>query len=139
MVKKIYQSGNAIGVHSYTHDYKKIYVSPKAYTDELLQTEEEIYKILGVRPIISRAPGGTEGHFTKDFWTAINNIGYIEVGWNALTGDADGRARQPIKKWKTLSSSCNCGPISIAIWSSSCTMPMATVRPSTPCRTSSIS
>lgn len=72
VVKKIYQSGNAIGVHSYTHDYKKIYVSPKAYTDELLQTEEEIYKILGVRPIISRAPGGTEGHFTKDFWTAIN-------------------------------------------------------------------
>ena len=98
VVKKIYQSGNAIGVHSYTHDYKKIYVSPKAYTDELLQTEEEIYKILGVRPIISRAPGGTEGHFTKDFWTAINNIGYIEVGWNALTGDADGTGKTADKE-----------------------------------------
>lgn len=98
VVKKIYQSGNAIGVHSYTHDYKKIYVSPKAYTDELLQTEEEIYKILGVRPIISRAPGGTEGHFTKDFWTAINDIGYIEVSWNALTGDADGTGKTADKE-----------------------------------------
>ena len=98
MVDEIYTSGNAIGVHSYTHDYKKIYVSPKAYTDELLQTEEEIYKILGVRPIISRAPGGTEGHFTKDFWTAINDIGYIEVGWNALTGDADGTGKTADKE-----------------------------------------
>ena len=77
---------------------RKIYVSPKAYTDELLQTEEEIYKILGVRPIISRAPGGTEGHFTKDFWTAINDIGYIEVGWNALTGDADGTGKTADKE-----------------------------------------
>lgn len=93
VVKAIYQSGNAIGIHSYSHQYKKIYASPKAYTDELLRTEELIYNAIGVRPIISRAPGGTEGHFTKAYWHAIQDIGSIEVGWNALTGDADGTAR----------------------------------------------
>lgn len=97
VVKKIYASGNAIGVHSYSHDYKKIYVSPKAYTDELLQTEQLIYDVIHVRPIISRAPGGTKGHFTKPFWQAIDDIGYIEVGWNALTGDADGTGKTPEK------------------------------------------
>jgi peptidoglycan/xylan/chitin deacetylase (PgdA/CDA1 family) len=93
VVKQIYASGNAIGVHSYSHDYKKIYASPKAYTDELVQTEQLIYDVIHVRPIISRAPGGTKGHFTPQFWQAINDIGYIEVGWNALTGDADGTGK----------------------------------------------
>lgn len=90
VVKQIYASGNAIGIHSYSHDYKKIYVSPETYTDELVRTEQLIYDAIHVRPIISRAPGGTQGHFTPQFWQAINDIGYIEVGWNALTGDADG-------------------------------------------------
>ena len=98
VVKKIYQSGNAIGLHSYSHEYKNLYKSPEAYTEELLQTEKLIYDILHVRPIISRAPGGTKGHFTKDFWTAINDIGYIEVGWNSLTGDADGTGKTPGKE-----------------------------------------
>lgn len=93
VVKEIYKSGNAIGVHSYSHDYKKIYASPKAYTDELLQTEQLIYDVIHVRPVISRAPGGAKGHFKPAFWQAINDIGYIEVGWNALTGDADGTAK----------------------------------------------
>lgn len=98
VVKEIYQSGNAIGVHSYTHDYKKIYASPQAYMDELLQTDTLIYNAIGVRPVISRAPGGTSGHFTPAFWQAIQDVGYIEVGWNALTGDADGTGKTAEKE-----------------------------------------
>lgn len=98
VVKEIYRSGNAIGVHSYTHDYKKIYASPEAYMDELLQTDMLIYHAIGVRPVISRAPGGTQGHFTSAFWQAIQKVGYIEVGWNALTGDADGTGKTAEKE-----------------------------------------
>lgn len=93
VVKQIYQSGNAMGIHSYSHDYKKIYASPDAYMKELLTTEELIYNIIGVRPIISRAPGGTAGHFTPAYWQQLQDVGSIEVGWNALTGDADGTAK----------------------------------------------
>lgn len=93
VVQSIYQGGHAIGIHSYTHDYKKLYVSPQAYMDEMAQTDELIYKAIGVRPVISRAPGGTLGHFTPAYWQAINELGYIEVGWNALTGDADGTGK----------------------------------------------
>lgn len=93
VVKAIYESGNAIGIHSYSHDYKKLYASPKAYMDEVDKTAGLIYDVIHVRPIISRAPGGTSGHFTKAFWQALNQEGYIEVGWNSLTGDADGTGK----------------------------------------------
>lgn len=93
VVKSIYYSGNAIGIHSYSHEYKKIYTSPQAYMDEVDTTADLIYDIIHVRPIITRAPGGTKGHFTKSFWTALQEEGYIEVGWNALTGDADGTGK----------------------------------------------
>lgn len=102
VVRHIYQSGNAIGVHSYSHDYKKIYSSPQAYIDELLKTEESIYYVIGVRPIISRAPGGTAGHFTKAYWQAIADIGYVDIGWNALTGDADGTGKTADKAVENL-------------------------------------
>ncbi len=93
VVKAIYESGNAIGIHSYSHDYKKIYASPQAYMDEVDKTAGLIYDVIHVRPVISRAPGGTAGHFTKAFWQALNQEGYIEVGWNSLTGDADGTGK----------------------------------------------
>ena len=93
VVKAIYESGNAIGIHSYSHDYKKIYASPQAYMDEVDKTAGLIYDVIHVRPVISRAPGGTSGHFIKAFWQALNQEGYIEVGWNSLTGDADGTGK----------------------------------------------
>lgn len=102
VVRRIYQSGNAIGIHSYSHEYKTLYSSPQAYVDELLKTEEMIYHIIGVRPVISRAPGGTAGHFTKEYWQAIADIGYVDVGWNALTGDADGTGRTADKAVENL-------------------------------------
>lgn len=93
LVKRIYNEGNAMGLHSFSHDYKHIYSSPKAYTDEMEKAENAVYKIIGVRPIITRAPGGTAGHFSKAYWNAIADLGYIEVGWNSLTGDADGTGK----------------------------------------------
>lgn len=98
VVKRIYQEGHSIGNHSYTHEYKSLYANPQAYTAELEKTDEAIHAILGVRPIISRAPGGTAGHFTKDFWNRIGYLGYIEVGWNCLTGDADGTAHKAVNQ-----------------------------------------
>lgn len=97
IVKDIYVSGNAIGLHSYTHNYKILYSSPQAYLQEMMMTETLIHQIIGVRPIITRAPGGTAGHFTKAYWQAIRENGYIEVGWNSLTGDADGTGKTAAK------------------------------------------
>jgi len=98
IVRRIYNENHSIGNHSYSHDYKKLYASSQAYTNELQKTDELIYDVIHVRPVISRAPGGTAGHFKKEYWNAIGQLGYIEVGWNCLTGDADGTAHSAVQQ-----------------------------------------
>lgn len=88
LLKEIYQDGHAIGNHTYSHIYRNLYQSPDTYIQELYHNDELIKSILGVRPRISRAPGGSLGHFTKAYWPRLKSEGYIEVGWNVSSGDA---------------------------------------------------
>ncbi len=91
ILRQIYNAGHAIGNHSYNHVYRDLYRSPAAYTAQLRQTDDLLLKTLGVRPRISRAPGGTAGSFTAEYWAALAAQGYREVGWNVSAGD-DSRA-----------------------------------------------
>ena len=54
----------------------------------MARTEEVIYGILGVRPLILRAPGGTIGHFTSAYAPALRESGYVEHDWNVSSADA---------------------------------------------------
>ncbi len=97
VVKRIYNENHAIGNHSYTHIYEKLYDSPGSYIKELQQADDIFKEILGVRPLITRAPGGIVGNFTDEYWLELERLGYIEVGWNISSGDAsDGTAEDLI-------------------------------------------
>ena len=41
-----------------------------------------------MRPFIIRAPGGAGTMFTANFYTMVNDNGYVQHDWNALTEDA---------------------------------------------------
>jgi peptidoglycan/xylan/chitin deacetylase (PgdA/CDA1 family) len=88
IVKRVYDEGHAIGNHSYNHIYRELYQSAAAYTAQLQHTDDLIKNAIGVRPRISRAPGGSVGSFTKEYWNILKVKGYIEVGWNVSSGDA---------------------------------------------------
>lgn len=88
LLKQIYQEGHAIGNHSYNHIYRDLYQSPHSYMAQLHQTDNVIKNIIGVRPNITRAPGGTVGSFNSRYWEFLKKEGYIEVGWNVSSGDA---------------------------------------------------
>ncbi len=88
IVRRIYDEGHALGNHTYSHVYRDLYRSPAAYTAQLRRTDDILMKIIGVRPRISRAPGGTAGSFTAEYWQALTAQGYREVGWNVNSGDA---------------------------------------------------
>jgi peptidoglycan/xylan/chitin deacetylase (PgdA/CDA1 family) len=88
MVQRIYDENHAIGNHSYDHNYTTLYASPAAYIAEMKKTDDAIKAIIGVRPLITRAPGGVTGHFTKAFTTALAANAYVEYGWNISTADA---------------------------------------------------
>ncbi|EGO62084.1 polysaccharide deacetylase family protein [Acetonema longum] len=88
ILKRIYEEGHAIGNHTYNHAYREVYKSPADYLNQLQRTDELIQKIIGVRPRITRAPGGTVGHFNQKYWQAIKDNGYVDIGWNINADDA---------------------------------------------------
>ncbi|WP_425061006.1 hypothetical protein SCACP_17730 [Sporomusa carbonis] len=88
VLRRVYQEGHAIGNHSYNHVYRELYQSANTYVSQLRRTDDIIKKVIGVRPRISRAPGGSAGSFTKEYWETLSKLGYVEVGWNVSSGDA---------------------------------------------------
>ena len=88
VLKRIYEEGHAIGNHSYDHDYDRLYPSIDGFMSEMMHTDDVIMKILGVRPMILRAPGGTIGHFSDIYWQTIKENGYTEHDWNVSSADA---------------------------------------------------
>lgn len=88
LLTQIFTEGHAIGNHTYSHIYRNLYKSAATYTEELHHADDALKKIIGVRPRITRAPGGTVGSFTKEYWSALAKEGYLDTGWNVSSGDA---------------------------------------------------
>ena len=88
LLKAEYEQGEGIGNHSYSHDYHLLYRSPKAFLAEIKQTEDLIFKAIGTRTHIVRAPGGTQGHFHVNYYNVLDAADYLIYDWNVSTGDA---------------------------------------------------
>ena len=88
VLKRIFDEGHAIGNHSYNHNYNQLYSSPWNFMEQIIQTDNAIRNVIGVRPFIIRAPGGANGMFSANFYTMVADCGYVEHDWNVLTEDA---------------------------------------------------
>lgn len=88
VLKRIFAEHHAIGNHSYDHKYENLYPSTQGFLAEMEKTDDIIYGILGVRPLILRAPGGVIGHFTSAYGPALKANGYVEHDWNVSSADA---------------------------------------------------
>ena len=86
-VRRMVAEGHAVGNHSYDHDYDRLYSSPDAFLYEMVQTDDILYGILGFRPLILRAPGGTFSNFTSAYEACLEENGYVEHDWNVSTAD----------------------------------------------------
>lgn len=96
-IKRAYEEGHTIALHSYTHNYKKIYASKEAYFEDLEKIKNEVYEITGEYSNIIRFPGGssnTVSRFNPKIMTTlaeeVENKGYIYFDWNISSGDAGG-------------------------------------------------
>ncbi len=87
-VERMFKEGHAVGNHSYDHDYDRLYPSSDNFLAELEETDEVLYGILGVRPLIVRAPGGRIGNFTSAYENMLDMNGYVEHDWNVSSADA---------------------------------------------------
>lgn len=88
LLQSIVEEGHALGNHSYSHVYRVLYSSPEAFMEEMDQTKALIFSLTGIELHHLRAPGGPSGHFTADYYRAIEKAGYVAQEWNVDTKDS---------------------------------------------------
>ena len=97
MIKKTYDAGHAIGIHTYSHDYKTIYSSEEAYFKDINQINALVKKQIGHTVNILRFPGGTSNTVSRKYQVGIMTVlskavldkGYQYYDWNASNGDGN--------------------------------------------------
>ncbi|AZV57708.1 polysaccharide deacetylase family protein [Clostridium sp. AWRP] len=87
IVKRIFNEGNSIGLHTYTHKSSKIYSSSDSFLDEMNKTSIEIEKVVGFAPKIIRFPTGSNGHLTNSLLEKLHSSGYKIYDWNLPLSD----------------------------------------------------
>ena len=95
-VKREYNEGHTIALHSNTHNYSTIYSSPSAYWADLTQIQNKVNNVIGIKPTIIRFPGGSSNTVSRRYYSGImtiltqevTNNGYHYFDWNVLSGDA---------------------------------------------------
>lgn len=91
-MRDIVDAGHTLGVHSFTHNYRKIYDSVEAYLDDFAQEYDLIQEATGVAPQIFRFPGGSinayNGHIYQEIVAEMTRRGFVYFDWNRANGDA---------------------------------------------------
>ena len=91
-MQKIVASGHTLAIHSYSHDYKKIYASVEAYLEDFNQMFCQIYEATGVKPQIFRFPGGSVNSYNvgihQQLIAEMTRRGFVYFDWNVANGDA---------------------------------------------------
>ena len=86
----IWEQGNQVAIHTYTHDYEQIYASADAYWADLHQCGDAIAEQIGHSPTLVRFPGGSVNDFNAAVRGAIIEQmrgSYHYFDWNVSCGD----------------------------------------------------
>lgn len=95
VLKQTFDAGNAIGLHTFTHDYKSIYASADAYFQDLSQIAERVKRVTGTESHLVRFPGGSSNTISAQYAPGlmsalvneVQNRGYQYFDWNVSSGD----------------------------------------------------
>ena len=96
LIKREYDEGHAIALHTSTHDYAKIYASRDAYFNDLNAISNRVKRITGFESKIIRFPGGSSNTVSRKYHKGIMSIltnevlekGYRYHDWNVDSEDA---------------------------------------------------
>ena len=82
VVKRIYNGGHSIGLHTYTHNFRKIYCDEDKFIQEMLSCRSEIKEVIGIEPNIIRFPGGSYKHLSKSYLKKLHDNNFRVYDWN---------------------------------------------------------
>lgn len=113
LIKREYNEGHSIGLHTYSHSYKTVYASEEAFFDDLNKVDQRVFNAVGVHPKITRFPGGasnTISKFNPGIMTRLakqlKDKGYKYWDWNISSGDA-GDTKDPDKIVQNVTENCS--------------------------------
>lgn len=89
-LSEIVKRGHTLALHSYSHNYKKIYASVDAFLEDFQKVYDWVYKETGQRPTLFRFPGGsTNGKkaVVDEIVKEMERRGFIYYDWNVSSGD----------------------------------------------------
>ncbi len=94
--RRIVDEGHTIGMHSYSHNYSKIYESESAFVEDFEKIQNLIYDTTGVDTKYYRFPGGSSNKVSSTsmsvFINYLNSQGVTYYDWNVASGDATSQA-----------------------------------------------
>lgn len=96
LIGKEYRAGHGVAVHTYSHDYSKVYASDAAYWADFEKMNDIVEKQTGQRSIMFRFPGGSSNAVSRKYSTGImsrlvkqsREKGLVYYDWNVTSGDA---------------------------------------------------
>jgi len=96
VIKKEYEAGHAIGIHTYSHQWS-IYESRETYLDDFKKIDDIVYNETGMHTKIFRFPGGSSNQVSRNYCKGImtelakymTEQNYIYFDWNVDSGDTN--------------------------------------------------
>ena len=98
LIKRMYDEGHSLALHTASHDYSIVYSSVDAYFDDLYSVQDRVKRITGYEYKIIRFPGGSSNtisrRYTEGIMSTLTNEvvsrGFKYYDWNLSSGDAAG-------------------------------------------------
>lgn len=92
ILRRIVSEGHTLAMHSYSHDYKKIYASVEDYLGDMYQIFSLIQESTGVTPTLFRFPGGSINGYSHGIYQELISEmlrrGFVPFDWNISSQDA---------------------------------------------------
>lgn len=96
LIKREYDEGHTVALHTASHDYSIVYSSDEAYFEDLYSVQERVKRITGYESKIIRFPGGSSNTVSRKYSSGImsrltqevQNRGFRYYDWNLSSGDA---------------------------------------------------
>ena len=109
LIKRAYNEGHKIALHTYSHEYGQIYVSDEAFFNDLKKISDRVERVTGEKSMLTRFPGGSSNTVSRRYSTNImsrlvNEVeakGYTYFDWNVDSRDAEGKNADQIYSYTT--------------------------------------
>lgn len=99
-MRDIVAEGHTLAMHSYSHNYSKIYASVEDYLADMYQIFTQIKEATGVAPTLFRFPGGSINAYNRGIYQQLLSEmlrrGFVPFDWNLSTQDAASSGPVPV-------------------------------------------